>query len=49
MQGAMETIEEFLSRNKWIAGPQLTIADIDLSSVLGLTTVSLSITDYVIK
>lgn len=33
-RNAMQVVEEFLSRNKWIAGPTLTIADISYLPII---------------
>ena len=34
VHNTVQTIEEFLTRNKWIAGPSMTIADISFASIL---------------
>lgn len=40
LRDSVEVVEEFLSRNKWIAGPTLTLADISFSTILSALNVS---------
>jgi len=43
---AVEIVEEFLTRNKWIAGPKLTIADISYSCFFSSLPVSVFAFNY---
>lgn len=47
MKDAVAVVEEFLNRDKWIAGPKLTIADISFSTIMeGLKEFKFDLTPY---
>lgn len=42
LNDTISVVEDFLTRNKWIAGPEMTIADIALASRLLILLVGLN-------
>ena len=40
VKAALEIVEEFLTRDKWLAGSKVTLADISFAAIITLLSVS---------